>query len=315
MQRNKGGGETESPIAPAPPVVSSSTAKKDAAEQPPTASVAVPADPVSTQPARTDNSSVAVETAARKRPPLYLRIVNRVPTAVVRTIGYETVTRDELRRRLAPLVDEHGQTLVEETAGELIDWVPGSTKLCRLSFEARHAARWLLGPPPAEPACGVPKATQSQPKRGSSNPDSPAVDRAESDLRRPVKHSRPVVMARFREHCLDTDEVIAVLNADQLAPLRHRGLMCPDFFTMDGPPDELIAVRRSLSKTQRHDMEQWIDIFGRDYDAVRIWPEASEDRPDEWVWCRETVATAEYEETGEDDDDFSQDGASQQQEK
>jgi hypothetical protein len=309
-QRDEWASQAESLPAPLPPVTASSNAKQSAADPLSTPSTTVPAGPVSAEPIRTVNSSTAIETAARKKPPLYLRIVNRVPTGVVRAIGYETISLDELRRRLEPLANQHGQAVVEETAGELVERVPASTNLCRLSFEARQAARWLLGPPPDEPACGISTISQSPPKRGSHEPESSAADRAESHPRRPVKHSRQIIMARFAEHCENTEQAITEMNADQLAPLRHRGLMCPDFITTDGPPDELIAIRRSLSKTQRHDMGQWIDIFGRDYDAVRIWPEASEDRLGEWVWHVEIVATPEYEETGADEDDFPQGEAS-----
>ena len=54
-----------------------------------------------------------------------------------------------------------------------------------------------------------------------------------------------------------------------------------DFVLYADPRNLLVTVRPHLRPTQRHDMQRWQEVFGPDFQAVRIWPVQG---PAGWIW-------------------------------
>ena len=90
---------------------------------------------------------------------------------------------------------------------------------------------------------------------------SPADDAPSAGKAVEVKASRKVVLARFREHLNETEEITANVPDDIQKLLGERGRMIPDLILGEAPPYELLAVRRTLSATQRHDMQRVVGRF------------------------------------------------------
>lgn len=85
-----------------------------------------------------------------KKQPLSVRIYfERHLTELVRLVGYDTLTLDEARARLAPLVERYGKDVTNRAAREVLEKEAGCV---RLSPAVRQAAWQLLGPPPANVA-------------------------------------------------------------------------------------------------------------------------------------------------------------------
>jgi hypothetical protein len=277
--------------------------------------VATPSPPPTNDPARpasaappsnhrtptvTKESSQPVdEFAARgKRQPLYMRIYQQpLLTEIVRAIGYEQLAQGEVWRRLEPLAEKYGRERTLADARELVARLPGQHDLWALTDEARRSSRALLGPPPVEPACGIPVSGHNPLAKKPSDRETPTDDTPSTDKGAPVRASRKVVLARFRDHLASLRETIAEVDGEMLASLRQRGRMCPDLVIAGKPPLQLVALRRSLTKLQRHDMDQWLEVAGPDYEAIRVWPEKDKDST-EWMWVFECVAAPDDEEEG-----------------
>jgi hypothetical protein len=232
----------------------------------------------------TTASPAAVNIVSRsKRSPLYLRIYSqKLMTEIVRAIGYEMLPGGEARSRLQLLCDEYGREQVSEAAGELIAAQPGTVDTWGLTDEVRRFARALLGPPPAETREST-VATKPTTEVSVADQSSKAKPSASEHL--PVKASRKIVVARFRE-CLNGAGV--ELPEDVRKVLGDRGRMTPDFLLGGGPPYELVTVRRILSASQRHDMQQWLEVSEIGDQASRIW---AREVSGQWQFTSEVIAT------------------------
>ena len=69
-------------------------------------------------------------------------------TDIVRAVGYDVLSEDEIRARLQPIIDQQGKEAVEAAIEELLDITTGSEGTVQLKLHVRKIARQLLGPPP-----------------------------------------------------------------------------------------------------------------------------------------------------------------------
>lgn len=85
----------------------------------------------------------------RKGKPLVERIYfQKHLTDIVRAVGYDVLSEDEIRARLQPIIDQQGKEAVEAAIEELLDITTGSEGTVQLKLHVRKIARQLLGPPP-----------------------------------------------------------------------------------------------------------------------------------------------------------------------
>ena len=77
--------------------------------------------------------------------PLYIRLYfRRHMTELVQLIGYREVPLDEMRKQLAPLIEQYGQETITDATDEIVEIV----EVARLKQEVRRLARQILGPSP-----------------------------------------------------------------------------------------------------------------------------------------------------------------------
>jgi hypothetical protein len=200
--------------------------------------------------------------------PLYMRIMQRHMTDIVRAIRYDEVSLDEVHARLAPLMETYGRGKVEEGAKELIEPVPGEEGMYRLAAVASPYALQLIGRPPPEPG-------ESSPPEGASATE--------------PKLPRDRAIQEFKRWLIVTQRSFTNVPPKTVAALRDKKVLVPDGI-VDGT--ELVTVRQMISAKQRSDMHMWLTHFGDDYEAVRAW---KREGPEGATWTWEVIATAEDE--------------------
>jgi hypothetical protein len=226
-----------------------------------------------------------------KRQSLYMRIYQQpLLTEIVRSIGYEQLTRQEVLKRLEPLDEKYGRERTIEAAQELLSALPGRHDIWALTHDVRRWSRALLGPSPVEPACGTPAPGHDPVHRSSPTPEKPPVGTEPSSKDKEVKASRKVVLAKLREHLETTGEASADVPAEIQRVLGERGRMVPDLILGEAAPYELLAVRRTLSAMQRHDMHEWLEVSDFGEQATRVWPHQDAQG---WEWVFDVIARKE----------------------
>ncbi len=113
---------------------------------------------------RPENPTPADQSAARsKEQPLYIRLYFRKHmTDLMRAFGYEELTRDEARSRLAPLIETYGTSDIEAACGEIVEATPDG--LWRLTERTRQLAVSILGrpKPPSHATTSAPTAASPE---------------------------------------------------------------------------------------------------------------------------------------------------------
>jgi hypothetical protein len=106
---------------------------------------------------------------------------------------------------------------------------------------------------------------------------------------KPVRRSIKEVQTGFSEWVKDLGESVKSLSSEKLKELSPRLRTFPEYILHVGKSPALVIIRPTLSKTQRHDLQEWQRVFGTHHEVLRIWPVKQKLR---WVWTAETVFAA-----------------------
>src|SRR5439155_3337820 len=101
-------------------------------------------------------------------------------------------------------------------------------------------ARALLGPPPVEPACGIPASGRNPLAEKPSVRKKPSNEAPSAGRGAEIKASRKVVLERFRQHLDETEEVTDEVPTEIRQVLGERGRMTPDLILGEAEPYELL---------------------------------------------------------------------------
>lgn len=211
-------------------------------------------------------------------------------TDLVRLLGWRGLPLPEVRERLKPLIDQYGQATIEAATEEIVQIDRArDPPMARLAQSIHHLIRPLPGPPPEDARCTEQHPAQSDPDGSRAAPIATPAAPAEPSpaASQIVKLPRNQVLAKFRQWLDEQRQSYVVAEKKtQRALFAEARIATLDFVVYREPQNLLVTVRPHLRPTQRHDMRRWQEVFGPDYQAVRIWPVADGNG---WTWTHHVL--------------------------